>query len=318
MRLTDTDLRTYDSLVLRIRQPKRKEYLDQVDHLIEQLTARVREDGTFSVRAFRKAGSLKKGTALRPRDGLRVDADVAVYLDVLDRSFDIERLHAILRDIVRLIYPTKADADFEINPKTLGIAFAASALDIDLVPVLPDDDRGEGWGWQPSSTGDDPVLTCIPGQLDFIRARKQADPRYRVVVRLAKRWRDHQELENLRSFPIELWLAHLYDQEGPCASIESGLLRLFGWIAQDQLGTPVLFAEHGRLTRLPDDPVVTVDPVNGENNVTARLTEADRSGIVKAATTGFETLAYARRATTQGETLDLWKELLGRSFRITE
>jgi hypothetical protein len=317
MRLTDTDLRTYDSLVLRIRQPKRKEYLDQVDHLIEQLTIRVREDGTFSVRAFRKAGSLKKGTALRPRDGLRVDADVAVYLDVLDRSFDLERLHAILRDIVRLIYPTKADGDFEINPKTLGIAFAASGLDVDLVPVLPDDDRGEGWGWQPSSTGDD-LLTCIPGQLDFIRARKQADPRYRVVVRLAKRWRDHQELENLRSFPIELWLAHLYDREGPCTSIEGGLLRLFGWIAQDQLSTPVLFAEHGRLTRLPDDPVVTVDPVNGENNVTARLTEADRTGIVKAATTGFETLAYARRATTKGETLDLWKELLGRSFRITE
>lgn len=318
MRLTDADLRAYDTLALRIKQTKRKEYLSQVDNLIDELKRRVADEGSLKVRAFRKAGSLKKGTALRPRDGLRVDADVAVYLDVADEGFDLDRLHRLLRDLVRLIYPTKADSDFEINPKTLGISFAASGLDVDLVPVLPDDDRGEGWGWQPSSAGAEPVLTCIPGQLDFIRARKDTDSRYRSVVRIAKRWRDHQELFDLRSFPMELWLAHLQDEEGPCASVEDGLFRLFRWLTQDRLASPVTFTEHGPVPSLPIDPVVTLDPVNAANNVTARLTVGHRDAIVKAATTAFETLAYARRIPDQGDTLELWKELFGRSFRIAE
>jgi hypothetical protein len=316
MKLTDSQLREYDRLILRIDQEKRKAYLDQVDRLTAQLAEGVKGTPGLKVRAFRKAGSLKKGTALRPRDGLRVDADVAVYLDT-DEQFDLDTLHEQLRGVVRAAYPTKADADFTINPKTLGVSFVASGLDVDLVPVLPDDRRGEGWGWQPSSDGGASVLTCIPGQLDFIRARKIADHRYRSVVRLAKRWRDYQEL-SLRSFPIELWLAYLQGAEGPCMSIEAGLYRFFVWLSRDQLKGPVTFAEHGPVAQLPVDPVVTLDPVNFQNNVTARLTDQDREAIVDAGERAADTLGYARRVSGSGQTDELWRELVGRNFKTSE
>jgi hypothetical protein len=41
VRLTDADLRAYDTLALRIKQTKRKEYLSQVDNLIDELKRRV-------------------------------------------------------------------------------------------------------------------------------------------------------------------------------------------------------------------------------------------------------------------------------------
>lgn len=317
MKFTDEDLRRYDDAVLRIAQPKRKEYLDQVDRLIARLEKRIAEDGSFSVRTFRKAGSLKKGTVLRPLPGSAVDADVAVYLDQEDADFDLDRLRALLRTLVRLVYPGKVDGDFTVNDKTLGITFRDSGLDVDLVPVICDDARGDGWGHQPSASGGQ-VLTCIPGQLDFIAERKKRDARYRRVVRIAKRWRDWQELDELRSFPIELWVAYLLDAEGPCSSVEDGLVRLFRWIAQSDLTQPVFFADSGQTTPSVGDPVVTLDPVNADNNVTARITEGERTAIVAAATEAFETLAYARRVRSPEDTNALWVELVGPSFTIEE
>ena len=317
MKFTDEDLRRFDDAVLRIAQPKRKEYLDQVDRLIERLENRIAEEGSFSVRAFRKAGSLKKGTVLRPLPGNAVDADVAVYLDQEDAAFDLDELRALLRSLVRLVYPGKVNSDFAVNDKTLGITFRDSGLDVDLVPVICDDARGDGWGWQPSGSGGK-LLTCIPGQLDFISERKKRDGRYRRVVRIAKRWRDWQELTELRSFPIELWVAYLLDTGGPCASVEDGLVRLFRWVAQSELAQPVFFAESGQTAPAMSDPVVTLDPVNADNNVTARITEEERLTIVTAATEAFETLTYARRVRSPDDTNTLWVELVGSSFTVEE
>ena len=47
-----------------------------------------------------------------------------------------------------------------------------------------------------------------------------ADPRYRTLVRLLKRWRNHQKLDGLRSFTIELMLAYLQDRDGPASPRE--------------------------------------------------------------------------------------------------
>lgn len=315
MHLTDTDLEAFDRLVLRLSDDRRTDLTAQIDNLIAEFTAKVREDGTFKLLKFRKAGSFVKATLLKSRGEVGVDADIAAYFN--EEILDGPLLHERLRRLVRAVYPQKQDSDFTVGGRTLGVKFHTSGLAVDLVPVAADSDACD-YGLQPSSWGGDPVRTSIPGQLEFVRRRKQADRYYRRIVRITKHWRDFQELEALRSFAIECIVAYLQDSEGHAEDVESGLLRLFRWIAQTGLREPVTFPEHGRVKNLPRDPVVVIDPVNADNNVTARITAEERDQIAKAAHTTFETLTYARRVGTKGETLELWKELMGRSFRIEE
>lgn len=318
MMLTDEEISFFMAKVLKLPPGKRKDYLRQVDYLIERLEKKISDDSSFSVRKFTKTGSLRKGTVLRPRDGAGVDADVAVDLDVSEANKgDLKLLHGIVRKLLIAVYPQKDPNDFEVQPRTLGIHFHDSGLDVDLVPIVPI--PGEpGYGWQPSSQGDDPVKTSVAGQLAFIEARGEADPRYRTLVRLLKRWRNHQELEALRSFTIELLLAYLQDRDGPVPSLEEGLVRFFLFVAQSELREPVSFPENGRILRYPSDPVVVLDPVNAENNVARRITEAERQEIVRKATEAWEVLSAATWNPYKGETLELWRDVFGRAFVIEE
>ena len=99
-----------------------------------------------------------------------------------------------------------------------------------------------GYGWQPSSQQGDPVKTSIQGQLDFIKSRKDADPRFRSIVRLLKKSRNEQELSQLRSFAIELIVSHCFDRDGAAPSLESGLQRFFLFVAQTGLTGPDHFS----------------------------------------------------------------------------
>src|SRR5260370_38553948 len=99
---------------------------------------KIKEDGFFRVTGFKKTGSLVKGTVLRPKGDDGVDADVAVNLDLseADKS-DIQLLHQIILNLVRAVYPQKSQQDFQIQPRTIGIHFRDSCLDVDLAPVVP-------------------------------------------------------------------------------------------------------------------------------------------------------------------------------------
>lgn len=316
MRLTDTQLNVFVSKVLHLGRGKRKEYLKQVDHLIESFTEKVHENSDFKVKGFKKTGSIMKGTVLKPRGELGVDADIAVFLDVSEAEKDeTDDLHEILRKFLVAVYPTKKEEDFVVQPRTLGIHFVASGLDVDLVPIIPIHDE-EGFGWQPSSENGKPVKTSIQGQLDFIKSRRDADPRFKTIVRLLKKWRNEKELDRLRSFTIELLVSHLYDQQGAAESLEAGLQRFFLYVAHQKLDERVTFPELGKVTAFPADPVVVLDPVNKENNVTARLTRAEKEEIVAAAKEAYETIEAASWKDSKGDTLDLWKEVMGRSFTI--
>ncbi len=318
MMLTDAEIGVFVAKVLKLPPGKRKEYLRQVDYLIERLEKRISEDSSFAVRKFTKTGSLQKGTVLRPRDGVGVDADIAVDLDLSEASKDdLELLHSIIRGLLIAVYPQKAPDDFKIQPRTLGIHFHDSGLDVDLVPIVPIPNE-PGYGWQPSSQGCSPVKTSVTGQLAFIKARSDADPRYRTLVRLLKRWRNHQELDALRSFGIELLLAYLQDRDGPAPSLEEGLVRFFLFVGQSELREPVSFPENGRIRRYPNAPVVILDPVNADNNVAGRITEAERQEIVTKATTAWEAISAASWNPYKGETLELWRDVFGRSFVIEE
>lgn len=318
MQLTDTQINVFVDKVLKLPPGKRQEYLDQVDYLIGRMQAKIDEDSSFAVKKFTKTGSLRKGTVLKPRGDNGVDADVAVDLDVSEASKeDLDSLHGIILSLLWAVYPQKRREDFTIQPRTLGIHFRESGLDVDLVPVIPIASE-PGYGWQPSARGAPLLKTSVQGQLDFIKARSDADPRYRTLVRLVKGWRNAQELDSLRSFGIELILAYLQDTEGVAENLEKGLLRFFRYVAQTELKEPISFPENGRVTDHPDDVVVVLDPVNKNNNVAARLTDDERREIVLRATEAWELITTARRNAFKGETVEYWKEVFGRSFLIGE
>lgn len=318
MNLTDTEISFFDRKVLKLLPDRRKEFLKQADYLISQLQSKIDSDTSFAVTGFTKTGSLMKGTVLRPRDGKRVDADIAVYLDLseADRD-DVDLLHEKIRELLIAVYPTKDPDDFKVQPYTLGIEFHDSGLAVDLVPIIPIEDE-PGFGWQPSSAGAMSIRTSVSGQLMFIRDRRDGDRRYRGLVRLGKRWRNHQELDQLRSFAIELIMAHLYDTHGLALSLEDGLLRFFLFIAKGGLRSPICFPEQGTVNRFPADPVVILDPVNAENNVTKRITTQERTELEDHATIAWETISTARRNGYRGETIELWMSVFGRSFVVED
>ena len=318
MNLTDTQLNVFVSKVLHLGKGKRKEFLVQVDYLIGSLERKIEQDGSFKVTGFKKTGSIMKGTVLKPRGDLGVDADIAVFLDVSEsEKEDVDSLHQIIRKLLISVYPTKDEKEFQVQPRTLGIHFQTSGLDVDLVPVIPIT-KEPGYGWQPSSEKAHPVKTSIQGQLDFIKKRRNTDPRFKTLVRLLKNWRNKVELWQLRSFAIELFVSHLYDTLGAAVSLESGLQRFFLYIAQSQLSTPISFPELGRVKTFPSDPVVVLDPVNKDNNVTARMTNAERIELVTAAEATWSKIETASWKTNKGDTLELWKDVMGRSFVIEE
>lgn len=318
MQLSDAKLNRFVELVLKLDHGKRKEFLEQVDHLIAVMTAKINSESDFSVKEFIKAGSLQKGTVLRPRGDHGVDADIAVALDVSEADrYDIERLHAILRELLILVYPQKVPGDFTMQPRTLGIVFRVSGLEVDLVPIIPIPSE-PGYSWQPSAGGDEPIKTNIRAQLKFIKGTSDGDARYRSLVRMGKNWRNHKELGSLRSFTIELVLAHLQREHGTAPSLEEGIMRFFLYLAQSELQEPIRFDEPSAVVTAFADPVVIVDPVNTENNVARRVTLSERLEITKAAEAAWETLSVASTSATEGQTNDLWKEVMGRSFRTEE
>ncbi|HKO97082.1 MAG TPA: CBASS oligonucleotide cyclase [Pyrinomonadaceae bacterium] len=316
MMLNDSQIGVFVAKVLHLGPGKRKEFIDQVNNLIDGLTKKISGDSSFKVKGFKKTGSLIKGTVLKPKGDYGVDADVAVFLDLAEaEKDDIDELHNIILKLLRAVYPTKVSEDFKVQPRTLGIHFRVSGLDVDLVPVIPIPAE-PSYGWQPSSQRGEQVKTSIQGQLDFIKNRKDADRRFRALIRLLKKWRNEHELDRFRSFTIELIAAHLYDRDGAMASLESGLQRFFMYVAQNELKTPISFPELGTVTSFPSDPVVILDPVNKDNNVAARLSDDERQEIVTAAKTAWENIETASWKDEKGATLDRWKEVMGRSFTI--
>jgi len=318
MKLTDAQIEYFISAALKLPQGKRKQYLDQVDFLIRRLEAKIKDSGAFQVVGFKKTGSLMKGTVIRPRGDDGVDADVAVYLNVAesDRG-DIARLHDIILKLVRAVYPQKAAEDFKKQPRTLGIHFRDSDLDVDLVPIIPIANRS-GYGWQPSAEGGEPIKTSVDGQLAFIKKRSDGDKSYRSLVRLLKKWRNEQGLDALRSFLIELLVAYLQDRDGPAPTLEEGLMRFFLYVAQSKVKESIKFAENGAVSVFPKDAVVVLDPVNSENNVARRLSDSERLSIARASEDAWEKIHVASCKAGKGETVELWKSVFGRSFVIED
>ena len=312
MPLTNAQFSYYDGNVLRLPDDKRKEYHAQVDRLIEALSKSIRGRTELKITRVVKAGSFAKFTILRRTSVDPVDVDVVFYVSGEGLSqASLAGLYDVIYDLIIKVYPSKSVEDFEIQRKAATVTFAGSGLSVDIVPVIEDESR-PGYGWQFDLTDGSKNDTCAPCQIQFVRSRKAKDKDFRTLVRLAKKWRNQAELKPLKSFAIELLMAHILDTQGRAASIETGFMRFLLYVAQSKLQEPISFPENIGPVPMFSHPVVVVDPVCNRNNVTSRITEAERKEVVQAAERAWETAHFASAENDN----EIWKELFGPRFRV--
>jgi hypothetical protein len=211
------------------------------------------------------------------------------------------------------MYPNKSVEDFEIQRKATTVTFVGSGISVDIVPVIEDEKR-PGYGWQFDIHDGSTVQTCAPCQIKFVRDRKNQDSDFRTLVRLAKKWRNHAELKPLKSFAIELIMAHVLAAQGKSGSVEQRFRNFLLYIAQSGLKDEVSFPENTKPLGSFSDPVVILDPVYSLNNVTSRISEAERLEIVAAAQTAWE---VANFASVENDN-EAWKEIFGPRFKTAE
>ncbi|MEK6209929.1 MAG: CBASS oligonucleotide cyclase [Pseudomonadota bacterium] len=314
MPLNNTEVRYYDSNVLRLPDDKRKEYHEQVDRLVSELSKTLREQNEIKITKVVKAGSFAKYTILRKTSEDPVDVDVVFYIS--GRNVDKETLSGLSETIYSLLiklYPTKAVEDFEIQRKAATVTFVGSGLSVDIVPVIEDPSK-PGYGWQYDIQDGTRMQTCAPCQIKFVRDRKAVDADFRTLVRLAKKWRNRVELKSLKSFTIELIMAHVLAKNGKEDSLEKRFRGFLLYIAQSGLKEVISFPENGIVLSKFTDPVVILDPVCSSNNVASRISENERQEIIKAAQEAWET---AHHASAEGD-IEIWKELFGPRFKVED
>ncbi len=314
MTLTNTQLRHYDSTVLRLPADKRAEYHAQVDRLIAELSRSLQEKTEIEITRVVKAGSFAKFTILRKTTSDPVDVDVVFYISgrtIGDET--LQELNDAIYSLLLEIYPNKKVEDFELQRKAATVTFIGTGLSVDIVPVIQTE-AGSDYGWQFDLSYGSAILTCAPCQIQFVRDRKTTDSDFRTLVRLAKRWRNHAELKPLKSFPVELIMAYLLDCEGKDGTIDERFRRFLLYIAQSELREVIAFPENQRPLGTFADPVVIIDPVYSGNNVASRITEAEREEIVVTAEKAWETANFA----SVEDDCELWKELFGPRFKVED
>jgi tRNA nucleotidyltransferase (CCA-adding enzyme) len=311
MALSNTEIRYYDSNVLRLPADKRKDYHAQVDRLITELCKHVRDKSEIKITKVVKAGSFAKYTILRKTAVDPVDVDVVFYISGKDINHEtLTTINDLIYALLIKIYPTKAVEDFEIQRKAATVTFVGSGLSVDIVPVIEDPDQ-PGYGWQFDIHDGSVLQTCAPCQIKFVRDRKNQDGDFRTLVRMAKKWRNHAGLKPLKSFVIELLMAHVLAQQGSGGSIEQRFRNFLLYVAQSGLKDEISFPENVAPFVTFTDPVVILDPVYSRNNVASRITEAERLEIVAAATEAWETANFASADNDN----DVWKDIFGPRFK---
>ncbi|MBX3617033.1 CBASS oligonucleotide cyclase [Nitrosomonas sp.] len=314
MPINNTQFRYYDSNVLRLPAEKRKEYHEQVDRLISELSKKLYDQTDIKITKVVKAGSFAKYTILRKTSEDPIDVDVVFYIS--GRSVDKETLESLSETIYSLLiklYPNKTVDHFEIQRKAATVKFIKSGLSVDIVPVIEDPSRLD-YGWQYDIYDGSKIQTCASCQIKFVRDRKEVDSDFRTLVRLAKRWRNYIELRPLKSFIIELIMAHVLAKKGKDGSIEKRFRDFLLYIAQSELKEVICFPENGLITPQFSEPVVILDPVCNSNNVASRITEKERLEIMEAAKNGWEIANYA----SIEDDIEIWKELFGPRFKVED
>ncbi len=316
--VTHSDIASFAASKVNLPKDDVSEYRAQVGRLRAKLAAYIKEHPGFDLVKMLHSGSVAKGTALRTLN----DMDVAVYVKRGSSPEDEGTLLDWMAQRLREAYGgTIKPEQITVGHHCVTLEFKSSGLNVDVVPVLYEGDAQDRGYLIPPSTGVR-VLTSIPLHLQFIRKRKQLVPHhYRQMVRLVKWWARTQKASRdgfrFKSFMTELLLAEMVDNGVVLDNYAEALFYFFSYIVRTRMSARVVFDDYYDYDDAADDgnPVQIFDPVNSANNVASLYTAADVAIIVEAAEDALDAIAYARRATTKGEAVSAWQEILGTGFK---
>src|SRR6266853_364966 len=298
-------------------QDKANEYRAQVKRLRDRLESYLADHPDFTLKKMLLSGSLAKGTSLRTLN----DIDVACYISGAEAPEDVKTLLEYLAERLRNAFPNFSPEQVKPNTYSVTVSFKGSGLDVDVVPILY---RGDpDWYGDLVSRDDGSFLkTCIPRHLEFIRNRKEAHPiDFAQVARLIKIWAAKLKRENekyrLKSFMIELVLAHLADQGLAFSDYIDALQHFFTYVARSNLRELIVFGDYYKPSAVGTfkEPVKIIDPVNAKNNVSSLYTTAQADAIVNAALDAGDAIDSALYAPTKQETVRYWQRVFGSAFQ---
>jgi len=301
----------------RVNLPKEKadEYRAQAGRLRDRLESYLEEHPDFSLKKMLLSGSLAKGTSLRSVS----DIDVACYITGADAPRDAKKLLAYLAERLRNAFPNFTADQVQPQTNSFTVSFKGTGLDVDIVPILYDGDPD--WFGNLVSQDDGSFLkTNIPFHLDFIRKRKKKDPHFSQVVRLLKFWSANMKKERdgfrLKSFMVELILAHLADQGVDLADYPEALQSFFTYIVRGGLREQIAFADFYKVSEVGKftERIKIIDPVNAKNNVSVLYTDAQAKLILEAASDAGDAIDSALAAPTKQDTVRYWQKVFGSSF----
>jgi tRNA nucleotidyltransferase (CCA-adding enzyme) len=312
------DIAAFAQEKVNLPKDKADEYREQVRRLRERLEQFLREHPDFSLKKMLLSGSLAKGTALRSLN----DIDVACYISGADAPADVSQLLAYLAERLRKAFPNFNPDQITSQTYSVTVSFRGSGLDVDVVPILYSGDVN--WHGNLVSQDDGSLLkTCIPRHLEFIRKRKEAHKHdFAQVVRLVKFWvrKVKRETEGfrLKSFMVELILAHLADESLSFSDYPEALQHFFTYIARFDLRERIVFADYYKQSVVGEfsEPVKIIDPVNEKNNVSRLYTRRQADAIVEAALDAGDAIDSALKAPTKQETVYFWQKVFGTSFQV--
>ena len=261
----------------------------ELDFIQDKLAEYISDDDPYKfVKALRN-GSFAKATALRREESLDFDADIAIYVEDDGSEHDLENLIAYVEQLTRKAYSKrkKRKPQFELNESCVRVIFNITPkINIDIVPIVAlDHPTIENWGLLPKRDGTF-CYTSVSEHIEFVRSRNidSHSVPFRKHVRLLKMWRNGAysgfEKDKVHSFFLELVLGKAFDEVKPNLQGEAlaDLSKMIGWILNHGLESPIQFPDSrvSMSDTVCSDPVIVLDPINAENNVSSTWSISDR------------------------------------------
>ena len=313
MKFNNTQLINFKERI-KFSNDDKKKYQPQIDNLISSIQKQINEFTDTNVVKVLQAGSWRKGTIIKKLDNNPVDIDLVFFLNIDFSNYDtFQEINKLIIPLIKNIYPNKNDDDFWDNPKTAGLEFISSGLNVDIVPVR--ETNVEDYVEQPDISNNK-FFTSPKNQLKFISERKENNTNFSTIVRILKKWKNFQEIK-LSSFAIELIVAYLDLTFGIENNIEESLLRFFKLLGKRQFPIITFNAPYGKY-KSDGNHIYIADPTFNENNITKYISKDEWKNVREKANLVFDTILLADEEEHITPTVDLWKEIFGNEFNINE
>lgn len=304
----------------RVNLPKENadEYRAQVKRLRDRLTSAIDNDASFDLVKMLHSGSVAKGTALKTVN----DLDVVVYVKAGSAPEDDYQLQPWLADRLREANPNMSADQFLPEDHCVRVHFSGSGLDVDVAPVIYEGAAND-CGYLVRKNSGERVMTSVPLHLKFLRDRKNRyGDDFKQVIRLVKWWKKMELRDDanfrFKSFMIELVVAHLADTGLRLNDYPEALTGFLTYVVKSELRERIVFTDNyatSMVTSWGGEAIEIFDPVNPDNNVAKNYNDVDRQRIIAAAHRALDALGEAAFATTRGEAIECWQDVLGPSFK---